>query len=326
MRVKSWCVAAGFAALLAAGSALAGDAPPAGAPEKKPSEPAKADAKTADAAKAPATAAKPAAASTATPAAAPGALARPLAAPAVAAPAAAAPAKPPAAAVAAPAKPGAPAAAVAKPADAKPTAAPAPARTAAAAAPAPGAAKTAAPATGSEAKEPEHETAVQGDPPILNVGDKAPMFGPVKLHNPDEAGMTSFVLGRLVGEEPEGDTRAVLISFFATWCGPCKRELPLLVTLYNQYKDRGFRVVSVSIDKDEEAFRVVKELVAKNRINFPVVMDRYNLLARRYLGEKTAMPSVFMVKRDGTITLVKQGYDGDAREFLTAEIEKALRG
>jgi thiol-disulfide isomerase/thioredoxin len=164
------------------------------------------------------------------------------------------------------------------------------------------------------------------DPPLLHVGERAPSFGPVKLHNPTEAGMPSFILGRYVGDEPETPAKAVLISFFATWCGPCKKELPALVALSEKYKAKGLQVVSISIDKEEEQFKIVRELVTKNGITFPVLMDRYNLLARRYLGEKTAMPSVFLVKADGTIALVKQGYDGDASAILAAEIDKVLGG
>jgi hypothetical protein len=56
-----------------------------------------------------------------------------------------------------------------------------------------------------------------------------------------------------------------------------------------------------------------------------VVKDRYNLIARQYLGEKTALPSVFIVNKDGKVALVKQGYPNDAAEFLRTEVEKALQ-
>ncbi len=167
--------------------------------------------------------------------------------------------------------------------------------------------------------------AAAGDAPLLKVGDPAPLFGPVKLHNPTEAGVPMFTLSRHVGDEAEDPAKVVLISFFATWCGPCKKELPFLVALSEKHKAAGLRVVSISIDKEEEQFKKVRELVAKNKIGYPVVMDRFNLLARRYLGEKTALPSLFLVKRDGTIALVKQGYDGDASTQITAEVEKLLK-
>ena len=97
-----------------------------------------------------------------------------------------------------------------------------------------------------------------------------------------------------------------------------------IASIADKYKAKGLQVVSVSIDKDEESFKGVRELVAQNKIVHPVLMDRYNLLARRYLGDKTSLPAVFLVKGDGTIALVKQGYDGDASAQLTAEVEKLL--
>jgi thiol-disulfide isomerase/thioredoxin len=162
-------------------------------------------------------------------------------------------------------------------------------------------------------------------PPLLKVGDAAPLFGPVKLHNAAETGTPTFSLGRHVGEEAEEPAKAVLISFFATWCGPCKKELPFLVELSKKHKANGLRIVSISIDKEEEQFQAVRELVTKHGITCPVVMDRFNLLARRYLGDKTSLPSLFIVKGDGTIATVKQGYDGDASAFLSAEIERLLK-
>lgn len=161
---------------------------------------------------------------------------------------------------------------------------------------------------------------------LLNAGDLAPRFGPMKLHNADAAQMKSFTLSKFVGPDAETPSKAVLISFFATWCGPCKKELPFLASLDRSYRDKGLQVVTISIDKEEEAFAEVRALVEKHEVRYPVLSDRYNLLARRYLGEKTVMPSVFLVRADGTIALVKQGYDGDASAFLTAEVEKLLGG
>lgn len=162
------------------------------------------------------------------------------------------------------------------------------------------------------------------DPPVLKVGDEAPQFSGL-LHNPDEAGMQRIDLSSLVGSDAETPAKAVLISFFATWCKPCKKELPFLQQLSTEYKDRGLRVVSVAIDKEEAQWPLIKELVAKDHVTFPVVKDRYNIIVRQYLGQKTQLPSVFIIARDGTVAMVKQGYPNDAAEFLKAEVEKALK-
>lgn len=164
----------------------------------------------------------------------------------------------------------------------------------------------------------------EADPPLLHPGDDAPMFSGV-LHNPEEAGTRRIDLSSMVGSDAEQPARAVLISFFATWCKPCKKELPLLQQLSTEYKDKGLRVVSVAIDKDEATWPQIAQLVAENHVTYPIVKDRYNLIARQYLGDKTALPSVFIVDKDGKIALVKQGYEKDAAEFLRAEVENVLK-
>ncbi|MBS2024080.1 MAG: TlpA family protein disulfide reductase [Deltaproteobacteria bacterium] len=176
-----------------------------------------------------------------------------------------------------------------------------------------------------EAKvDPAHD-ASKADPPLLHVGDDAPMFNGL-LHNPEEAGKPTIDLSAMVGGDAEADgTKVVLISFFATWCGPCKRELPLLVQLDKELRESGLRVVSIAIDKDEAKWPEIARLVKENKITFPVVKDRYNLIARRFLGEKTALPSVFLIGRDGLVKLVKQGYGENAETFLRGEIDKALK-
>jgi thiol-disulfide isomerase/thioredoxin len=169
----------------------------------------------------------------------------------------------------------------------------------------------------------EHATA---DAPVLNPGDDAPLFSGV-LHNADAAGMQRIDVSSLVGAEADAEQqkKAVLISFFATWCKPCKKEMPFLEQLYTEYKSKGLQIISVAIDKDEATWPEIGELVKKNHVTYPIVKDRYNLIARQYLGDKTAMPSVFIIDKDGKVVLVKQGYTNDAAEFLKAEVEKALQ-
>ena len=161
-------------------------------------------------------------------------------------------------------------------------------------------------------------------PTVLKVGDQAPLFGGLLL-DPDEAGMKRIDLSSLVGSAAATPVQAVLISFFATWCERCKGELPLLQQLSTGDKDRRLRVISVAIDQDESRWQAIKLLVAQNRLTFPIVRDPDNAIARQYLGPDLQLPAVFLVGKDGTFALVKQGYSDDATGFLRAEVEKALR-
>lgn len=157
----------------------------------------------------------------------------------------------------------------------------------------------------------------------LKVGDVAPRFR-LPTHNPAESGAAFVALADLVGAEATGDAKLVLLSFFATWCAPCKRELPLLAKLAGELGPKGLVVLAVAIDKDEAVFPEIRWLAKQSAVKFPVLRDRYDLLARQYLGDEAALPSVFLVRRDGTVAFVKQGYDKDASEFLRAEIDRAL--
>jgi thiol-disulfide isomerase/thioredoxin len=156
------------------------------------------------------------------------------------------------------------------------------------------------------------------------VGAPAPGFS-LRTLNPEAAGAGWVSLQSLVGDAPEDpDARVVLVSFFASWCAPCKKELPLLVELDTRYRSLGLRIVGISIDKEEPAISAARRLVTEHRVAYPVLSDRFNLLARRYLGDQAPLPSVFLIGRDGTILAVERGYQKDASTFLRARVEAAL--
>jgi len=158
----------------------------------------------------------------------------------------------------------------------------------------------------------------------IGVGLPAPGFS-LKTLNPDVAGLTWLALDRYVGEEAEDPAaKVVLLSFFASWCGPCQRELPFLAQLDGLYRGQGLRVVSISIDKEEAGIDAARRMAAGAKVAFPVLSDRFNFLAKRYLGDEAPLPSVFLVARDGTVLRIERGYAKDASAFLLAEVQQAL--
>jgi peroxiredoxin len=158
----------------------------------------------------------------------------------------------------------------------------------------------------------------------IGEGLPAPTFS-LRTMNPDVAGTAWVALDRFVGEEPEDPAaKAVLMTFFASWCEPCKREMPFLVQLDGMYRDQGLRVIGVCIDKEEAGIEAAKKLVTEKKVTYPVLSDRFNFLARRYLGEKAPLPSVFLIRRDGTIAKIERGYAKDASAFLLGEVQDAL--
>jgi thiol-disulfide isomerase/thioredoxin len=158
----------------------------------------------------------------------------------------------------------------------------------------------------------------------IGEGLPAPTFS-LRTMNPEAAGTSWVALERYVGEEPEDPAaKAVLVTFFASWCEPCKREMPFLVQLDRMYRDQGLRVLGVCIDKEEPGIEAAKKLVTEKGVAYPVLSDRFNFLARRYLGEKAPLPSVFLIKRDGTIAKIERGYAKDASAFLLGEVQEVL--
>jgi thiol-disulfide isomerase/thioredoxin len=158
----------------------------------------------------------------------------------------------------------------------------------------------------------------------VQVGAPAPPFA-LRVLNPEAAGTGWIALDRWAGAEPEdADARVVLVSFFASWCEPCKKEMPLLVQLDAQYRARGLRILAVDIDGEEEGIAAARALVEKAGVRYPVGTDRFNFLARRYLGDQAPLPSVFLVRRDGTVLRVERGYTKNAARFLRAAVEAEL--
>jgi thiol-disulfide isomerase/thioredoxin len=155
-------------------------------------------------------------------------------------------------------------------------------------------------------------------------GQPAPRFQ-LRPLDPSSGRVDWVSLDRFAGEEPEDEgSRVVLLSFFASWCGPCRKEMPFLEALHQSYRDRGLRVISVNIDREEPGLSEARKLVKSARVSFPVLTDRFNLLARRYLGERSPLPSVFLIRRDGTIARIERGYGKDAKSFLISEVRSAL--
>ena len=161
------------------------------------------------------------------------------------------------------------------------------------------------------------------DAELAQAGSEVPLYFRLPAYNPEMKGLVG--LRTIVGEDREDPkTRLLVLSFMASYCKPCKKELPFLESLYEKYKDRGLRVVMVSVDTDEAAFPVMTALVKEHHVTFPVLKDRLNLVSRSFLGSKTPLPSLFLVGPDGVVLQVKRGYTEDASRALQADVEKAL--
>jgi thiol-disulfide isomerase/thioredoxin len=96
--------------------------------------------------------------------------------------------------------------------------------------------------------------------------------------------------------------KIVVLNFWATWCGPCRREIPLLIKLQDEYSDR---LVVIGVALDEEGFEVVGPYAEEMQINYPVVWDDYSY--GKELGGIYMVPTTFIINQKGAITARKIG-------------------
>jgi peroxiredoxin len=112
----------------------------------------------------------------------------------------------------------------------------------------------------------------------------------------------------------------VMVNFWATWCGPCRQEMPLLDELYARYGRVGFSLLGVNIDDNQsKAMTMISEL----GVNFPVLFDSSKEVSKLY--DVDAMPVTVLIDREGTVRYVHQGYKPGYEEMYLDQIRSLLR-
>jgi peroxiredoxin len=124
----------------------------------------------------------------------------------------------------------------------------------------------------------------------------------------------SFTLAALTGQQAalsQYKGQVVMVNFWATWCGPCQQEMPLLDQMYKKYKPAGFTLIGVNVDKEAPA---VKDLMARKPVSFPVLLDPANQVSKAYHVDE--MPSSVLIDRKGEIRYIHRGCrPGDENEY-----------
>lgn len=108
--------------------------------------------------------------------------------------------------------------------------------------------------------------------------------------------------------------KVVLLDFWATWCGPCKIEIPWFMEFEQQFKDRGFSVVGVSMDED--GWNAVKPYLMQMRVNYRVLLG--NDQVGTMYGGVDSLPTTFLIDRQGKIASVHIGVSTGKEEFKDA--------
>jgi len=114
----------------------------------------------------------------------------------------------------------------------------------------------------------------------------------------------SVHLGDLKGQ-------VVMINFWATWCGPCRQEMPLLQQIQAKYESLGFTLLGVNVEPDSAAAKTWLQQVP---VSFPILFDQRNEVAERFGVQ--GMPSSVFVDRAGNVRYVHRGYQpGDEAKY-----------
>lgn len=115
----------------------------------------------------------------------------------------------------------------------------------------------------------------------------------------------NFVLNDLAGNEITLDNlkgKVIFLNFWATWCGPCRHEIPDFIEFYTKYKDSGMEIIGISVDKSVSK---VKSFIDENKINYPVAMATNEIMGDYKPGRY--IPTTIIINPSGDIVEKKVG-------------------
>jgi len=137
--------------------------------------------------------------------------------------------------------------------------------------------------------------------PLANAQDKA-----VKIEELSQA------LKAEVGQ-------VVYLDFWASWCIPCRQSFPWLNEMVNDFKEKGFKVISVNLDADKKN---AESFLSDYPANFPVIYDPNGYIARQF--NLPGMPSSMLFDRSGKLVSTHVGFNEEKQKYFTLEIDRLL--
>jgi thiol-disulfide isomerase/thioredoxin len=153
----------------------------------------------------------------------------------------------------------------------------------------------------------------------------------ISCAGPRESSRSSPLLGRTVtleanrldGREeklPGPRAQATVVDFWATWCEPCRDQLPMLDRLQDEFRQQHVEVVAIAFDEDRAA---IEEFLARIPVGFPVLWDKGGAgLAVKM--EITRLPTTFLLDRNGVVRAVQAGFDKGGTEALERDLRRLL--
>jgi len=112
----------------------------------------------------------------------------------------------------------------------------------------------------------------------------------------------------------------VMVNFWASWCGPCRQEMPILEQLYKRYQDLGFVILGVNTDENPANSRILLKDIS---VTFPVLFDSKNNIVKKY--DVQAMPTTYLIDRNGNLRYVHKGYKPGYEVKYAQQIKALIR-
>jgi thiol-disulfide isomerase/thioredoxin len=124
-----------------------------------------------------------------------------------------------------------------------------------------------------------------------------------------------FQLNSMAGKPVSLDQfkgQVVMINFWASWCGPCRQEMPILEKLYGKYQPMGFTMIGINVEPDSQ---LAVNWLKDTPVTFPILFDTKSEVSKLY--KVSSMPSTVIIDRQGNLRWLHRGYKpGDENEYL----------
>jgi thiol-disulfide isomerase/thioredoxin len=145
------------------------------------------------------------------------------------------------------------------------------------------------------------------------AGDAAPTFSVPLLNKTGKMNLKNLFNNTM----PDSD-KVVVLSFFASWCKPCKLELPHVQTVFEKYQDKGLVVLAVFSEKEADKVQWAKDWFKESNLTFGLVHDEFGIVKKRYeIGE---YPTSYILNRQGIVVKKLMGYD----EAIAQELDQLI--
>ena len=156
---------------------------------------------------------------------------------------------------------------------------------------------------------------------VSSEAERAFLEAKIRIYK-DRRDPVHFSLPLLSGERTSLSSyrgKVVLLNFWATWCPPCRAEMPSMEALYRRFKDQGLEILAVDIGEDS----AVQQYIQNNSFTFPVLLDGDGKVSSQY-GIR-AIPTTFIIDREGKIiSMIRGGINWDDPK-LTAAFDALLK-